>query len=68
MYCGKSCRDEARYLRELEQAATYWHERGYADREAHVQRVIRRRLAERRGMAEALAADLSGADLEPTPD
>lgn len=47
-YCAKSCRDEARYLRELEQSASFWNERGYPEREAHVRAVIDRRLAERR--------------------
>jgi hypothetical protein len=44
-YCSKLCRDNARYLRELEQAAEFWRERGYAQREAHVLGVIERRRA-----------------------
>jgi hypothetical protein len=45
VYCGETCRDEARYLRELEKAATYWRDSGYPKREAHVRGVIVRRLA-----------------------
>jgi hypothetical protein len=46
VYCAKTCRDRARYLRELEQAAAFWRERGYGDRESHVLGVIERRRRE----------------------
>lgn len=46
VYCAKRCRDRARHLRELEQAASFWRDRGYVDREAHVLGVIERRRRE----------------------
>ena len=55
IYCEKGCRDEARYLRELESAVAFWKERGYADRELHVRRVIARRLASARASSGDMA-------------